>query len=140
MGFFTLELAKRVGDSGRVVALDVQPRMIETLKRRAAKAGLLHRIDARIIEAQSMGLNGMDRAFDFVLAFAVVHEMPDAGRFFAEAAHEMKPGAQLMLVEPAGQVKAKEFESELKMAAAADLTAAARFSIRRNHAAVLKKM
>ena len=37
MGFFTLEIAKLVGSSGRVVAVDVQPQMIEGLKRRAAK-------------------------------------------------------------------------------------------------------
>jgi tRNA A58 N-methylase Trm61 len=33
MCFFTLELARRVGPSGRVVAVDVQPRMIAGLKR-----------------------------------------------------------------------------------------------------------
>ena len=48
MGFFTLELARRVGDSGRVVAVDVQPRMLAGLKRRAAKAGVLDRVDVRL--------------------------------------------------------------------------------------------
>jgi SAM-dependent methyltransferase len=48
MGFFTLEIAKLVGFSGRVVAMDVEPRMIERLERRARKAGLLDRIDARL--------------------------------------------------------------------------------------------
>ena len=37
MGFFTLEMARQVGASGRVVAVDVQPRMIAGLKRRLAK-------------------------------------------------------------------------------------------------------
>jgi len=40
MGHFTLELARRVGSRGKVVAVDVQPRMIETLRRRAEEAGL----------------------------------------------------------------------------------------------------
>jgi ubiquinone/menaquinone biosynthesis C-methylase UbiE len=39
MGFFTLELARMVGAAGRVVAVDVQPKMISRLKRRLAKAG-----------------------------------------------------------------------------------------------------
>lgn len=39
MGFFTLELARLVGATGRVVAVDIQRKMID-LKRRAAKAGL----------------------------------------------------------------------------------------------------
>ena len=41
MGFFTLELARLVGRNGKVIAVDVQPRMIAGLKRRARKAGLL---------------------------------------------------------------------------------------------------
>lgn len=40
MGFFTLELARLVGPSGRVVAVDIQPRMLAGLRRRAARAGL----------------------------------------------------------------------------------------------------
>ena len=37
MGFFTLEMARRVGSSGRIIAVDLQPRMIASLKRRAAR-------------------------------------------------------------------------------------------------------
>ena len=46
MGFFTLEIARLVSPSGRVVAVDVQRRMIEGLKRRARKTGLFDRIDS----------------------------------------------------------------------------------------------
>jgi ubiquinone/menaquinone biosynthesis C-methylase UbiE len=35
MGFFTLELARLVGARGRVVAVDVQPKMLDKLKRRS---------------------------------------------------------------------------------------------------------
>ncbi len=48
MGFFTLELARLVGAEGRVVAVDVQPKMIAALRRRAERAGLLDRIEARV--------------------------------------------------------------------------------------------
>ena len=41
MGFFTIPLARLVGASGRVVAVDLQPKMIAGLKRRAAKAYLV---------------------------------------------------------------------------------------------------
>ena len=41
MGFFTIPLARLVGPSGRVIAVDLQPKMIESLKRRASKAGVL---------------------------------------------------------------------------------------------------
>lgn len=82
MGFFTLELARRVGPTGRVIALDVQPKMIERLKRRAANAHLADRIDARVTRPDSMQIDGLESRVDFILAFAVVHEMPDAAVFF----------------------------------------------------------
>jgi len=116
MGFFTLELARRVGRTGRLIAVDVQPKMIERLKRRAANASLAERIDARVTPVDSMQLNGLDSRVDFVLAFAVVHEMPDTAAFFAEAAASMKPGARVLLVEPLGQMSDAEFDSELGMA------------------------
>ena len=40
MGFFTLELARLVGPRGRVVAVDVQARMLSGLRRRARRAKL----------------------------------------------------------------------------------------------------
>src|ERR1700739_2721357 len=86
MGFFTLELARLVGPSGLVVAVDVQARMITGLKRRLAKAGLLERIDARLAPSDSMGLQDLEGKVDFALAMAVVHEMPSSTRLFAEVA------------------------------------------------------
>src|SRR5512146_1907437 len=71
MGFFTLELARLVGRRGRVVAVDVQPRMLLELRRRAGKAGLLDRIDARQGSGERMGLDDLEGQVDFILAFAV---------------------------------------------------------------------
>src|ERR1035438_3826633 len=139
MGYFTLELARLVGPSGRVVAVDVQPKMIDRLKRRAKKAGLLNRVDARVASAESMGISDLHSSVDFTLAFAVVHEFPEAGRFFAEVAAASRCGAQVLLAEPSGHVKAEAFDSELKAAAAAGFDSVERPSIRRSHAALLQK-
>jgi len=139
MGFFTLELASRVGRSGHIIAVDVQPKMIERLKRRAANANLAERIDARVTRADSMQLDGLDSRVDFVLTFAVVHEMPEAAAFFAEAAATMKPGARMLMAEPSSQVSEAEFDTELAMAKRAGLEAEARPPIRRARAALLRK-
>ena len=139
MGFFTIELARLVGASGRVVAVDVQPRMLAGLKRRAAKAGVLGRIDARLASSDSMGVADLAGSVDFTLAFAVVHEMPVPEPFFAEVAEVSKPGAAVLFVEPAGHVSAEEFETELQAALQAGFAVADRPSIRRSHAAVLGK-
>jgi len=85
MGFFTLELARIVGNKGKIVAIDVQTKMIESLRRRSQKAGLDDRIDLRLAGPKSMGISDLVGKVDFVLAFAVVHEMPDAGQFFKES-------------------------------------------------------
>jgi SAM-dependent methyltransferase len=121
MGFFTLELARLVGPSGRVIAVDIQSQMIAGLLRRARKAGLIERIDARVVPPTSMGLDDKAGAIDFAFVFAVLHEMPAAGPFFAEAAHALKPGATLLLAEPAGHVDDAEFAEELAAAAQAGL-------------------
>ena len=56
MGFFMLELAKLVGPRGRVIAVEVQPKRIAGLRRRAARAGLSGRIKARVVPADTMAL------------------------------------------------------------------------------------
>jgi len=139
MGFFTVELARQVGATGRVVAVDVQPRMISGLKRRLAKAGLLERTDARVTPADSMGLQDLQGKVDFALAMAVVHEMPSSSRFFAEVAQALKPGATLLLAEPSGHVKTDAFEAELQDAAGAGLEVVGRPVIRRSQAALLRR-
>ncbi|MBZ5680409.1 MAG: methyltransferase domain-containing protein [Acidobacteriia bacterium] len=139
MGFFTLDLLRMVGTSGRVVAVDVQARMLERLKRRADKAGLLAALDARLVSPDSMGLGDYASLVDFTLAFAVVHEFPDVGGFFAEVAAASKAGASLLLAEPKGHVTSTHFEAELKAAFEHGFTLQDRPSIRRSHAALLKK-
>jgi len=139
MGFFTVELARLVGTSGRVIAVDIQPRMLDGLKRRLAKAGLVGRVDARLAEPNSMGLADLAGRVDFAVAFAVVHEFPENSFFFSEVFQVLKDGACLLLVEPTGHVSATQFETELAEAAKAGLIPAEHPSIRRSHAALLKK-
>jgi SAM-dependent methyltransferase len=116
MGFFTLDMARLVGPSGRVVAVDIQPRMLDVLRRRARKAALLDRIDVRLARGDGMGIEDLEGRVGFVLAFAVVHELPDAGRFFAEARRTMKPGGCLLLSEPRMHVTEVAFAATLQLA------------------------
>ena len=139
MGFFTLVLARLVGDSGRVVAVDVQQKMLDGLRRRADKAGLASRIQPRLAASDTLALADLANQVDFVLAFAMVHEMPEGHSFFAEVARTMKPGAVLLLSEPSGHVKADAFAAELAAAKAAGLDVSAGPTIRRSQTALLAK-
>lgn len=118
MGFFTIPLAELVGPSGRVIAVDVQPKMIAKLKKRAVQAKVQDRVDARITPPETLGIEDLARSVDFTLAFAMVHELPNAGKFFAEVARASRPKAKLLLVEPRGHVSRANFAAELNSAAA----------------------
>lgn len=137
MGFFTIQLARLVGPTGRVIAVDLQPKMIEGLKKRAVKAGVSERVDCRVCSAKTLGLQDLSGAIDFTLAFALVHEMPDSDQFFMEIARASKPGARVLLAEPKGHVDPLKFEQELHAAAAASLHVEAKPDISRSHAALL---
>jgi ubiquinone/menaquinone biosynthesis C-methylase UbiE len=139
MGFLTLPLARLAGQAGRVVVVDIQAKMLESLRRRAAKAGLLPRIETRLAQPDSLGLGDLKGAVDFVLAFWMVHEMPSAEVFFGEAADALKPGGTLLLVEPKGHVKREKFEQELAAARTAGFEMGDRPAIRRSMAAVLRR-
>ena len=139
MGFFTLELARLVGPSGRVVAVDLQPRMLATLKRRAARAGLTARVDARPASADRLGIADLANSVDFTLVFALVHELPAPEAFFTEVAQACKAGAGLLFAEPSGHVKMPAFEAELQAAIRAGFRLVERPAIRRSHSALLKK-
>jgi SAM-dependent methyltransferase len=140
MGFFTLPLARMVGPSGRVVAVDIQPRMLAELTRRARHAGLLDRIQTRLAQSERMGLDDLRGGVDFALAFAVVHEMPSPAVFFGEAAAALRPGGLLLFSEPAGHVSPEAFSMELKAAHLAGFIEINRLPIRKCHAALLKRV
>jgi len=140
MGYFTLPMANMVGPSGRVVAVDVQPRMLAGLRRRAAKRGLLERLDLRLAQPQTMGLADLSGRIDFVLAFAVAHEMPSPAVFFTETAQALKQNAGMLLAEPAGHVNASDFDGELEHAVRAGLRIATRPELPRSRAAFLTRI
>ena len=139
MGFFTIPMARMIGASGRVIAVDVQPRMLNTLRRRAAKAGLGQRIETRLALPDSLGVADLAGAVDLVLVFAVVHEMPSAEAFFSEAAGALKPGGRMLFAEPNGHVTDARFAEELTAARECGLVETERLQVPRSHAALLLK-
>jgi ubiquinone/menaquinone biosynthesis C-methylase UbiE len=139
MGFFSLPLADLVGPQGQVVCVDVQERMLDKLRQRARKAGLLKRIQARVCRPDSLGVKDFNGRFDFALLFAVAHEAQNPSGFFAEVASAMKAGSFCLLAEPRGRVSALEFEETVRIAESAGLKAVDRPRIRLSRSAVLKR-
>ena len=139
MGYFTLPLARMVGPRGRVVAVDVQPRMLSALGRRARKAGLADRIDIRRAGAGGLGTEDLFGEVDVAAALHVVHEVPDQGAFFAEVWKALKPGAKLLIVEPKGHVCQEKFERTVAVAKKIGFGPEALWGKLRSRGAVLTK-
>jgi ubiquinone/menaquinone biosynthesis C-methylase UbiE len=120
MGYFTVELCRLVGEEGRVIALDVQEKMLDATRKRAQRAGVAERLETRLVGQNSLQVT--ERA-DFVLAFWMVHEVPDQGQFLDGVLELLKPGARFLLVEPYLHVSAKGFAKTVQKAVEAGLVA-----------------
>lgn len=139
MGYFTLPLAGMVGPNGRVVAVDVQEKMLRSLHRRAVKANVAERIVPRVCTPTSLGLADLEGAIDFAVAFAVVHEAPDSRALFADLFRSLKPGASCLIAEPRGHVSEREFSQTLSAAGETGFRVVGNPKITRCHSALLVK-
>lgn len=139
MGFFSLPMAEAVGPGGKVVCVDIQPRMLDVLKRRAARAGLLDRIQCHVCREDSIDLKGYDGAFDFALAFAVLHEVSYPDRILSDLGRLVRSGAHLLLAEPAGHVTPQEVEHTVALAREHGFAMTRALLIRSAHAALMTR-
>jgi ubiquinone/menaquinone biosynthesis C-methylase UbiE len=139
MGFFSIPLAQMVGARGKVICVDMQEKMLKGLQKRAQKARVSDRIETRLCYQHTMGLQDLAEKIDFALVFAVVHEVPDPSRFFAELFATIVPSGNVLLAEPKGHVSEEEFTSTLSMAKQQGFTMVKALQIFRSRAALLKK-
>jgi len=116
MGYFTLPLARMVGPKGRVVAVEIQSKMLSILERRARKPALLDRIELHQAGAEGPGVQDLSGGVDFAVALHTVHEIPDQSSFFNEVWRALKPGGKLLVVEPRGHVSQDQFEQTVAAA------------------------
>jgi ubiquinone/menaquinone biosynthesis C-methylase UbiE len=139
-GFFTREFAKAVGDTGEVIAVDLQEEMLQILREKLGPEGLLPRVRTHRCEPDSIGLSPeMNGKIDLAFAIFVVHEVPDQGRLFGEIADLLIPGGTLFLSEPPFIVPGKEFRETVSRAEGAGLELAGSRFFFVNRAAVLRK-
>ena len=95
-GFYTLWLAKLVGEKGRVLAVDIQPEMLEMLKQRAAKENVSN-ID--LILGTTVDPKLPEGKLDLVLLVDTYHELSNPVEVLAAVRRSLKPHGRLALVE-----------------------------------------
>jgi ubiquinone/menaquinone biosynthesis C-methylase UbiE len=82
---------------------------------------------------------GVPENVDFILAFYLLHEVPDQDGFLEEMATMLNPGGQVLIVEPPFRVSKTEFEETVRRALNAGLSVVGRPKVLFSKAALLKK-
>jgi len=136
-GFFTIDMARMVGETGRVIAADLQEGMLRKVEDKIQGTTLRERVVLHQCEEDKVGVS---EPIDFALAFYVVHEVPDQEALFREIAGVLKPGGKLLIVEPPFHVSKEAFERTLGNAQGAGLRLDKRPRILFNKAALLEKV
>jgi|WetSurMetagenome_2_1015567.scaffolds.fasta_scaffold34864_1 ubiquinone/menaquinone biosynthesis C-methylase UbiE len=109
-GFFTIELAKLVGEKGTVIGTDIQDEAITIINNKIKNTPLEKVVKAVKSSPESIGVT---EKLDFILNFYVLHEVKNMKKFIEEIKFMMKPESIYMLVEPKGHVNKNEFAEEL---------------------------
>ena len=119
-GYFTIDMAKMVGSKGRVIAVDIQSKMLERVRKKAKKHGVANRIGFHTAGIDHIGLN---QEADFILAFYMIHEVPDMKHTLGELKNLLKDGGKILTVEPKMHVSQTAFEKMIQIAESLGLKA-----------------
>ena len=118
MGHFSIGMAKLVGHSGKVIAVDLQQKMLDVMLKRARRAGVAERIIPHICDADKIGVTD---TVDFILAFWMVHEVPDQKDFFNQLSSVLAPGGKILMAEPRFHVNTEAADASIEIAATCGL-------------------
>jgi len=137
MGFFTLPLAQMVGPQGRVYALDVEPKVLDELERRAQRAAVAAQMRPRLCPTEELRI---EEPADFALSVWSMHELDDTTLGVARIAECLKPGALFLMAEPKWHVRWAQYEQTVRTIVAAGFTQCGTPVVGLSHAAVFHKV
>lgn len=115
VGYFTIRLAKRVGPEGKILAVDVQPEMLATLKRRAADAKLTN---IRPLLSSESDPRLPENCCDLILMVDVYHELSQPQLMLQKLRKALKADGRLVLLEYRKEDPHIPIRSEHKMSVA----------------------
>ena len=96
-GVFSIEMAKLLELTGKVIATDMQKGMLDIIKRKIEGTSIEKIFELQQCTQEKVGLN---ENVDFALMFYVVHEVPSMENLFAEILPKINKDGLLMIVEP----------------------------------------
>jgi SAM-dependent methyltransferase len=95
-GYFLPYLSRAVGPGGKVLGLDVEPNLVDHMKKRAAKEGLAN-AEARVVLPDDPGLD--PASVDRVLIVDTWHHLPDRVAYAKKIAAGLTPQGRLYVVD-----------------------------------------
>lgn len=95
-GFYTIKIARLVGKSGRVLAVDIQPEMLHMLELRTKKSGVTN---VEPIQGTVADPKLPDGEVDLILLVDVYHEFSNPEQMLKAMRRSLKPHGRLALVE-----------------------------------------
>lgn len=95
-GYYTRQLAARMGSAGKVFAVDVQPEMLEILKKQNQVLGIKNVVSVLATEQYVQLPEG---SVDLALLVDVYHELQYPVEVMTSLAKAIKPGGQIALIE-----------------------------------------
>lgn len=138
MGYFSIPLAKMVDGQGMVYCVDIQEKMLAQLNKRAAKFGVSSRVKTLLV-GKDYNPTELRDTIDFVLLFAVVHEVPDPKGLFNDLSSMVKSGGKILFAEPKGHVSPEEFNQSIDLAKKAGFKVSEEKPIKKGLSVVLIK-
>jgi ubiquinone/menaquinone biosynthesis C-methylase UbiE len=94
-GFYSIEAARRVSSSGRLICLDIQVEMLRTARSSVAAAGAI----ADFVRADAQALPFPSASMDHVYLVTVLGELPDRQAVLSEIRRVLRSGARLSVSE-----------------------------------------
>ena len=111
-GFFSLEMAKMLNGTGKVIAADVQEGMLGKIRKKIKGTALEQTVELHKSDFENIGVV---EKVDFVFAFWMVHEVRNQNKFFEELTAILKPNGLIFIVEPKFHVPETAFGKMLDM-------------------------
>jgi ubiquinone/menaquinone biosynthesis C-methylase UbiE len=134
-GYFTAEMARLVGEGGRVIAADLQQAMLDKMMKKIKSSGLEKRVGPHLCQPDRTGLT---TKADFILVFWMAHEVPDQQKFFGELVSLLNTGGRILVSEPKIHVTKSDFSAMVSRLESAGLQITGHPQISLSRSLVLK--